>query len=96
MAILWLGFMGLFLVALTFPIAQRFAYTHSGLTRQIVEAALALLMVVALFTGLFALIGYLTFGLAGAVTMGLAGMTASFIVVAIAGTSTAIRDPNAP
>ncbi len=94
MAILWLGFMGLFLAALTFPLAQRFAYSQEqpGLTRQIVEVIVALLTVVILLTGLFAMIGYLSFGVAGAVTMGLAGMTLSFMLIAIVGTSSATRD----
>lgn len=94
MAILWLGFMSLFLVALGIPLVQRFVYTagHSGLAREIIEGFVTYLLEVLVFSGFLGIVGYLAFGVGGGVTMGLTGLSVSFILVSILGTFSAVRE----
>lgn len=94
MAILWLGFMSLFLVALGIPLVQRFVYSagHTGLLRDVVEGFVAFLLEVLVFTGVLVIVGYLAFGIGGAMSLGLVGLTVSFLVVGILGTFSAIRE----
>src|SRR5262245_2039958 len=94
MAILWLGFMSLFLIALGIPLVQRFMYSagHSGLVREIMEGFIAFMLEVLVFSGFMGLVGYVAFGLGGAVTLGLVGLAVSFILVSILGTVSAMRE----
>jgi hypothetical protein len=94
MAILWLGFMSLFLFALAIPLVQRFMYSagHNGLIGEIVEGFVAFMLEVLIFSGFLGIVGYLAFGATGAVTLGLTGLTVSFILVGILGTFSAMRE----
>jgi hypothetical protein len=93
MAILWLGFMSLFLVALAIPVVQHFMYSAGrfGLVREIVQGFVAFLLEVVLFSAILGIAGYLAFGAGGAVTMSLTGLTVSFIVVGILGVFSAVQ-----
>lgn len=93
MAILWLGFMSLFLVALAIPVVQHFMYSSGrfGLGREIVEGFLAFFAEVFLFSAALGIAGYFAFGAGGAVMMGLTGVTLSFMVVGILGAFSAVR-----
>ena len=94
MAILWLGFMSLFLVALGIPLVQRFVYSagHHGLVREIFEGFAAYLLEVLIFSGFLGVVGYVVFGVGGGVTMGMTGLAVSFILVGILGTFSAVRE----
>ncbi len=95
MAILWLVFMSLFLVALGIPLVQRFMYAagHKGLLRDIVGGFVTFILEVALFTSLLAVVGYVAFGVGGALALGVTSLMVSFFVVGILGTLSALRDP---
>ena len=95
MAILWLGFTSLFVVALAMPLVQHFMYAsgNKGLLRDIIGGFVAFILEVALFTTLMAVAGYAAFGVGGALTLGVTGLTVSFVVVGILGTVSALRDP---
>lgn len=94
MAVLWLGFMSLFVVALAMPLVQHFMYSagHRGLVRDIVGGFVTFVLEVAVFTGLMAVAGYVVFGVGGALTLGITGLTVSFVVVGILGAVSAIRE----
>jgi hypothetical protein len=94
MAILWLGFVSMFLVALAIPVVQHFMYSAGrvALIRQIVEGFVAFVLEVALFTAFVGIAGYLTAGVGGAMAFGLTGLTVSFIVVSILGAFRAAND----
>jgi hypothetical protein len=93
MAILWLGFMSLFLGALAIPVVQHFMYSAGrfGLVREIIEGFLAFLLEVSLFSITLGIAGFFVFGPGGAVVMGLTGVVVSFIVVGILGAFSAVR-----
>jgi hypothetical protein len=95
MAILWLGFMSMFVVALGIPLVQRFIYAagSKGLLRDIVGGFVTFILEVVMFTGLLTVVGYVAFGVGGALTLGVTGLTVSFVVVSILGTVSALRDP---
>ncbi len=94
MAILWLGFMGLFLMALGYPLAQRFSYYNrrSGAVLTILEGYAAFLLEVSLFTIVMAAAGYVFFGTTGAVVLGLVGMAVSFLLGSVLGTFSAAHE----
>ena len=85
MAILWLGFMSLFLVALGIPLVQRFMYAagHNSLPRGVVGGFVTFILEVVLFTGLLAVVGYVGFGVGGGLALGVVGLTVSFFIVGI-------------
>ena len=93
MAILWLGFMSLFLGALAIPVVQHFMYSAGrfGLVREIIEGFVAFLLEVTLFSLILGIAGYLAFGAGGAVAMGLTGIAVGFIIVGILGVFSAVR-----
>ena len=93
MAILWLGFMSLFLGALAIPVVQHFMYSAGrfGLVREIIEGFVAFLLEVTLFSAVLGIAGFFVFGPGGAVVMGLTGIVVSFIVVGILGVFSAMR-----
>jgi hypothetical protein len=93
MAILWLGFMSLFLMALGIPLVQRFVYAVGrGHIQAIIGGFAALLLAVLVFSGFLGMIGYFTFGIGGGVTLMLSGIAGSFILVAILGTFSSARE----
>lgn len=93
MAILWLGFTGLFVAALGIPLAQEFAYSNHqrGLVRDVVGGFLTFLLEVAFFAGFLSLIGYLVADAAGFATFGLVGLIVGFIVAALLSAATTLR-----
>ena len=93
MAILWLGFMSLFLGALAIPVVQHFMYSagHFGLVREIVEGFLAFFLEVFLFSLILGIAGYLAFGAGGAAAMGLTGVIVGFMIAGILGVFSAVR-----
>jgi hypothetical protein len=94
MAILWLGFMSMFLVALAIPVVQHFMYSAGrfGLVREIVQGFVAFVLEVLLFSAILGVAGYVVFGAGGAVAMGLTGLTVSFVVVGILGVFSAVNE----
>lgn len=85
MAVLWLGFTGLFIAALGIPLAQEFAYANNrgGLVRDVIGGLFTFVLEVAFFAGFMSIIGYLVADVAGVTTFGLVGLIVGCVVAAL-------------
>jgi hypothetical protein len=93
MLVLWLLFMGLFIVALALPLAQRFAYAFGqwGSLRATLEGMAGLVLVGVLFSAFLGLIGLGMMGTGGLMGFALIGEIFSLLVLALLGTFNAVR-----
>lgn len=91
MLFLWLGFMGLFLVALIAPLAQRFGYADGRTALQIAVGVAVTIVGVVLFTGALGTIGYLALGPLAAFGIGLTAALIGFAVVLFVGSRAPAR-----
>ncbi|MBZ0282857.1 MAG: hypothetical protein K8L97_19110 [Anaerolineae bacterium] len=91
MVFLWLGFMGLFLVALIAPLAQRLGYASGRTALQIAVGVAVTIIAVVLFSGALGTIGYLALGPLAAFGVGLTAAFIGFVAIAIFGLRTPVR-----
>ncbi len=92
MLVLWLFFMGLFIVALALPLAQRFAYSFGwGSLRATLEGMAGLVVAGLGFSAFMGLIGLGTMGVGGLMGFALVGEIFSLLVLALLGTFNAVR-----
>ncbi|MBI5667691.1 MAG: hypothetical protein HZC41_06755 [Chloroflexi bacterium] len=93
MLVLWLIFMGLFIVALALPLAQRFAYAFGqwGSLRATLEGMAGVVLAGVLFSVFMGLIGFGLMGAAGLMGFALVGEIFSLLVLAIMGTVNVLR-----
>lgn len=92
MLVLWLIFMGLFIVALALPLAQRFAYAIGwGSLRATLEGMVGTVLAGVLFSAFMGLIGFGLMGAAGLMGFALVAEIFSLLVLAVLGTINVMR-----
>jgi hypothetical protein len=93
MLVLWLVFMGLFILALAMPLAQRFGYAYGqwGSLRDMLEGTAALVAQSVLFAVFMGFVGGSLLGAGGVLPFALAGEVFSLLVLAVLGTINAVR-----